>query len=296
MRSWLLLDMHFLAYRAMFSTGELMHDDLATGVLYGVMRDLQTFQELFNTRDVCFCFDSRESLRVAAVPTYKQNRRDEEAKLDDEARERKAAMRDQILRLRKIYLPCLGYSNVFQARGYEADDIIASLCKTLPRQDERIIVGSDNDLWQLLNHRTICYNPAKPATTTATSFRAEWGLDPDQWADVKAIAGCVSDFVIGLDGVGPVTAAAYLRGGELKATGKKYQAIASPTGQRVWHSNLRLTRLPYEGTPIFDTAPDTFTEAKWAALCEKLGFKSLRELTHGQKGFGLNERGSYSRG
>jgi 5'-3' exonuclease len=298
MRTWLILDTNYLAYRAFYSTGELAWGDEATGVIFGVLRDIGTFRELFATDNIIFCFDSRESIRCTISPTYKEKRRIEEATWDDETRARKAGMREQVLRLRRQHLPGIGYANVFQARGYEADDVIASVCQTLPGGDERIIISADEDLWQLLDADTICYNPGKRQVTDLVGFREKWGIEPGQWPDVKALAGCSSDDVRGIIGVGEATAARYLRG-ELPRTGKLYGKIHSQTGQRVWRRNLPLVRLPYEGTPIFTVGADTVTPATWAAVADGLGFASLRDLAvitnRGRKGYGQDAEPSYSR-
>lgn len=275
-RTWLIVDCPFICYRSLYSTGDLAHNGEVTGVTFGFMRDITTFQALFGTQDIIFCFDSRNSKRQGLWPRYKAGRRATEAALSDIDRTKKQEMRDQILKLRREYLPAIGYGNVFHADGYESDDIIASVCQTLPREDEKVIIGSDQDLWQCLGPHVCMYNPNGGHTATEIKFRGEWWLEPDQWADVKALAGCASDSVTGISGVGEKTAAKYLRG-ELCKSYISYKKIACPEGQKTWRRNLRLVRLPFADTPRFTVAPDTVTAAKWYAVADSLGFASLRD-------------------
>jgi len=108
----------------------------------------------------------------------------------------------------------------------------------------------------------------------------EYGIAPSQWADVKAIAGCSSDGVEGVRGVGEKTAAKFLRG-NLKPASKAHQAIVA--GNNVWRRNLPLVRLPFPGVGKFDLESDS--ELDWNPTFYKLGMSSLeqREVAEGRK-------------
>jgi 5'-3' exonuclease len=279
MNTWLVLDTKYLCYRALNTTGGLSHGDIPTGVVYGFLRDVVGFQELFCTTRVVFCFDSAHSHRAALLPTYKRGRREAEARLSPAEAAQKQQMREQIYRLQRRYLPNMGFNNVFQCEGYEADDIIASVCRHgIPAGDAAVIVGSDMDLWQLLEtDRVVCYNPHHKTILDAKKFRETWGLDPDQWPDVKALAGCATDDVPGIRGVGELTAAKYLRG-ELKPGSATLRKIDCPAGHRTWRQNLRLVRLPFNDTPRFELSEDNVTEEGWHNVCDALGLRSLRDM------------------
>jgi 5'-3' exonuclease len=105
-------------------------------------------------------------------------------------------------------------------------------------------------------------------------FRKTWGLEPAQWADVKAYAGCSTDDVPGVPRVGEHTAAKYLRG-ELGTHTKTYAALARAEIQCAF--NLKIVRLPFPGTPTFEIRQDTVTEEKWQALADALGMQSIRD-------------------
>lgn len=275
MATWLIIDANYLCYRAYYSLGELKHGSIATGTVFGFMQAVVALQDSFNTQNVVFCFDSRQSLRAQSYPQYKATRKAEEATWDDEERESKREFREQVTGLRRTYLPAIGYANVFHARGYESDDIIAEVRNRLPPNDEKIIISADKDLFQLLHWDTIMHNPQTLKTYTNITFVKEWGLQPDQWVDVKALAGCGTDDIAGIKGVGEVTAAKYLRG-ELAPHTATYRKIAGRAGQAIWRRNIPLVQLPYAGCPQFVIGTDAVTEAKWEAFADGMGFRSIR--------------------
>jgi len=289
MRHIILIDTNYLCHRAFHTTGQLAFEGEVTGVLFGVFRAIESVIKHLEG-DPVFCFDEDQSLRVRKLPTYKSGRQAKRDAMDDEDKRIYQKFQEQINLLRKQYLPAMGYANVFSEPGFEADDIIGSLATGL--FDEIItIVSADSDLWQLVKDRKVrCYNPTRDEYTTEKSLRAKYGITPKQWSHVKAIAGDTSDDIIGISGVGEVTAAKFVRG-ELKS-GKKSEAIQK--GLDLWMANLELVSLPYPGTSTYQIRPDTLTDEKWNNVVKGLGMYTLvrgrsgkqKELKHGnQTGF-----------
>jgi 5'-3' exonuclease len=255
--------------------GELSFGEVSTGMLYGFLRDMTALQDLFRTKDLLFCFDDSASVRSTVYPQYKTKRKETFAALPPDEKAKQAEFYKQINMLRDHYLPELGYNNVFHSPGFEGDDIIAKLCEWLPETDEKIIVTADADLFQCLQHgSTTCYNPRSRITVTFQSFVAAWGIEPDQWPDVKAIAGCASDDIEGVKGIGEVTAAKYLRS-EIKTTSKAWYKLTTKAAKRLWRDNLKLVRLPYPGTPLFKPTSDTLSAEAFDKLLKKHGIKNL---------------------
>ena len=271
-RTWLLLDSNYLAYRALHTTGKLTHENVPTGVIYGFLRDVVNLQNHHVTNHIVFCFDHGESLRKVVYPGYKISRQQRRKEQTPEEKMIHDAMHQQLTLLREEYLEEFGYNNIHYQEGYEADDMIASICHNLKPKDKAIIVSADHDLFQLLNDQVICYNPAKQVAITAESFTEKFGVAPSQWCDVKAIAGCSSDDVIGVAGVGELTAAKWLAG-RLKPGSKKFEAIVK--GNKLWRKNLPIVRLPYVGTEVKPLYRDETTDEKWEGLVSRLGMKSL---------------------
>jgi len=274
-KTWLLLDCNYLAWRAFYSTGNLSHNEIPTGVTYGFLRDIIQFQETLGSNHLVFCFDCGPYLRERDYPDYKANRVEQRYALSYEQKSLVRKMEQQFLLLRKERLFDLGFRNICYAPGYEADDVIASICLNLPKKDDAIIVGSDKDFYQLLGKRVILWDPNKKRSYNELSLSREYGVSPPQWIDVKAIAGCKSDGIVGIKGVGEVTASKFLTG-KLKNTTKVFRSIVE--GNDVWNSNRHLVKLPYAGCPNFKLVSDSINRDAWRALCDELGIRSLRDL------------------
>jgi DNA polymerase-1 len=273
----LILDVPFLAHRSMHVMKGLQFDGSPTSVVFGLMRDLIGWQELFRTRRIVFCFDWGRNKRLELYPEYKQNRRSRE--FSKEERKRWGILKKQIVRLAEEDLFRLGFRNVLFEDGFEADDLVASVVlSSLSEGDEAVVVASDADLYQLIAPNVMMYNPVGNKRKTYQWFCQEHGIQPNQWADVKAIAGCSGDNVKGLEGVGEKSVVAYLKGELVK--GKKYEAISKCAD--LWKENLRLVRLPFEGTPVFELREDKVTRERWECFCGKYGIKSLRGLYPGR--------------
>lgn len=270
---WMLLDCNFLAYRAFYSMGDLSHRGVKTGLLYGFLRDMLDLQDRFRTGNMIFCFDWGKSLRCLSHREYKAHRSDlspEEVKL-------KREVQRQTKLLRTEYLPAVGFRNIAAQEGYEADDLIAQVAQQLdPRTEEGIVVSADHDLYQLLAPHVSVYSPNKQKLITPETFTEEYGISPSQWVDVKSIAGCTSDNIPGVVGVGEKTAIKFLTG-KLKPESKKYAAIVN--NNRTWRKNQHLVQLPYPGTEPIRLRKDRVSEERWRAFCKEHGLRSLRSQT-----------------
>jgi 5'-3' exonuclease len=259
MSLYLLFDCQFLAHRAYHSVGGLQHEGEATGVAFGVLRDIEYLTDMFGADATVHAWDfGGPGLRGQAVPGYKAGRAIKAAEWSDEEKQSRAWFREQVLDLRQKHLIAMGYRNVFCVPGYEADDIIAVAVNMLGPGDEAIIISADKDLWQCLGASVSCYNPITKKLMTIARFQAEYfGIDPALWASVKALAGCDSDDIVGIAGVGDKTAAAYY-GHKLNPKTKKYHAILE--NLHIHNENIKLTRLPYPGLKLPALQKDQLSE------------------------------------
>jgi DNA polymerase-1 len=95
---------------------------------------------------------------------------------------------------------------VFEAEGYEADDVIGTLSKIVAKDVETIIVTGDLDTLQLVDKRTKVYTLRKGISDVViydeAAVRQRYGLSPDQLIDYKALRGDTSDNIPGLRGIG----------------------------------------------------------------------------------------------
>jgi len=275
-KKWLILDCNFLCHRAKHSTGGLSYENTPTGVIYGFLKSVSHFQEFFNTPYVVFCWDSKTSKREEIFPAYKANRKNKYKDMTKAEIRFEKEFRWQMVMLRRRYLPLIGYKNNFVQKGYEADDVIASICLNLSMLDEAIIISSDQDLYQLITSNISCFNPVKVKTLTLQGLKKKYGIKPHEWRMAKAIAGCNTDGVPGVAGVGEKTAIKYLTG-KLGAETKAYQKINSKLGWKIYKRNLKLVGLPHTGTKVFKLQEDEVTQRGWNKVMEMLGMKSLKD-------------------
>lgn len=90
---------------------------------------------------------------------------------------------------------------------------------------------------------------------------------------VKAIAGCKTDEVPGVERVGEVTAIKFIKG-ELKDSTKAYLNIIN--SYPIIERNTRLVVLPFLGTPTFKIRVNEYRELRnFVKMCEEFAFKSL---------------------
>lgn len=262
-----LIDSNYLCYRAWHTTGMLSYKDKPVGVIFGFLNQLFTIGQTLQPDNIVFCWDSRKSIRKHHYPFYKNK------PLRDDALNMSDAF-IQFTELRKEILPQLGFCNNCMQIGYEADDLIAKITQT-EIKTRHIIASSDDDLLQLLSHSCIIYNLGKRRIITRDDLFTEYGVTPKQWIDVKKIAGCSSDTVPGIKGIGEITAAKYLTG-KLKPESKKYQDIEEYGTEELYERNDWLVRLPLPGTKLPEIKQSSFSRDELVKLCDALGFSHLR--------------------
>jgi 5'-3' exonuclease len=266
----LVLDANYICHRAAYSMKGLSYQEKSTGVIFGFLLTILDLAERFKANKLVYAFDSRGSHRKNLYPEYKNRKftkTQELIELDKIAR-------PQFFKIKKYVLPRLGFNNIFYHNGYEADDIIASIVKE--NKDFDIVVCSkDQDLYQLLNLCSM-YKFDKNGLYTKENFTSEYGIDPAEWAAVKSMAGCSSDNVIGIDGVGEKTAIKYILG-TLPAKSKAFKNIESEEGQKKIKDNFDLVKLPFFGTYSFPIEKDEFNFTELILICHEYGFKSIVE-------------------
>ena len=273
----LVIDSNCLGHIAKHSMKGLSFDEIETGVIFGFMNHVLRLAKKFETNRFAFCWDSRKSLRKEVYPKYKYKRHDNTGKTEEEIVLNESAYR-QFVELRKKVLPEFGFKNVFIQKGIEADDLIASIVRA--NKNEYIVVSHDEDLYQLLNLAPI-YNPRKKILIDADYFKKQYGIDPDDWSKVKAIAGCGSDSVGGIENVGEKTAIKYLTGTLKK--GKAYDSIRE--GNDVILRNKKLVYLPFSETEEVKISfkKEEFDVDDFFDMCDNYGFYSFKRETDNWK-------------
>ncbi len=151
----------------------------------------------------CLDHDWRPGFRVALVPSYKAHR-----VAQDGGEEIPPALAAQVPLLRET-LAALGLCSV-GARGFEADDVIATLAA---RDRDRVeIVSGDRDMLALVDYRVhVLYTGrglANLETIGPEEVHAKYGVPAHHYADFAVLRGDPSDGLPGVPGIGEKTAAA----------------------------------------------------------------------------------------
>lgn len=100
---------------------------------------------------------------------------------------------------------------MFQVEGYEADDVIGTLCRQIDELDPKnqvntIVVTGDKDILQLVDANTKVWLPGKSFKDMqlygVEEVENRFGFAPRRIIDFKAIAGDPSDQIPGVKGIG----------------------------------------------------------------------------------------------
>lgn len=180
---------------------------------------------------------------------------------------------------------------LYQLDDYEADDIMGTLAVQAREAGlETMLVTSDLDMLQLVNGHVKVYALKKGLTDielyAPESFVAKYGLDVDQFLDLKALKGDNSDNIPGVPGIGEKTAIDLLQ--HYHTLDGVYQnlALIKESVRKKLEAGKKLAYLSKEIGRIWIDAPlkldltevDTRSNiqpAKILELFEKLEFRSL---------------------
>ena len=100
---------------------------------------------------------------------------------------------------------------VLELEGYEADDILGTLSKMAENADEETeayVLTGDRDSLQLISDKTRVLLATNTDTVVfdRAAFLEKYGVEADQFVDVKALMGDSSDNIPGVPGIGEKTA------------------------------------------------------------------------------------------
>lgn len=196
-----LIDGTSLCYRSFFALKLSTSSGIPTGAVYGVYLTLKKLIVKHNPSYIWVCFDiSRKTFRQEKFKQYKINR----PELPDE-------LKTQIPLVKKM-ISSLGIKTI-EKEGFEADDLIASLCnKALKNNLSVVIASSDKDFYQLIDSDKVqVYNYNKDKFIGKDDFLKEYGFKPKLMIDYLSLAGDSSDNIPGARGIGKVGAAKLIK-------------------------------------------------------------------------------------
>jgi len=196
---------HALPKNMSTSKGEL------TNAVYGYALTIIKILEDLKPTHIAASFDiSKATFRVEQYAEYKATR----VAADQE-------LYDQIPKVKEL----LGVLNIpiYAVEGYEADDCIGTISDKFEERNPKqlfkdfnvYIVTGDKDAFQLVDGNIYIYWLKKGLSEAGIINRKvidiEWGLQPEDFIDLKALAGDPSDNIPGAPGIGPKTAVELLK-------------------------------------------------------------------------------------
>ena len=84
----------------------------------------------------------------------------------------------------------------------ESMDTIAYLCNNLYQNKQKVIISTNKHLYQLIDHRTVCYSPVTKLYITEQSILNEFRIFSKNFAVALAMCGEVASNIKGIKGLG----------------------------------------------------------------------------------------------
>jgi len=196
-----LIDGSSYIFRAFFAIPPLSNAaGLPTNAIFGFTNILLKLLKQHRPEYVVVALDAgRETFRNDMYAEYKSNRPEAPAELIPQFPYFRKVL--DVLNLPLLELP-----------GYEADDIIATLCGAMSGKGcEVIVVSSDKDLMQLVTDGIRLLDSAKDRWIGAEQVREKFGVAPEQVIEVMGLMGDPVDNIPGVKGIGEKTAIALIQ-------------------------------------------------------------------------------------
>lgn len=289
-----ILDSHAIIHRAYHALPDFTSSKgEPTGALYGLTTMLlKSLQDLKPDYIIAARDRAEKTHRHEVYENYKATR----AKTDD-------ALVEQLIKSEEVFR-AFGIP-VYDAAGYEADDVVGTIAKQLSKHKglEIIVVTGDMDLLQLINDNVEVYRLLTGITNMKfydeAAVRERYGFGPEFIPDLKGIMGDASDNIKGVPGVGEGSAMKLIQtfGGiddiykALKKEGA--EAVAKKAGIQKRYAELMAhhedaARFSRELATISTDAPINFSlpQEPWkleahardiAAFCDAFEFRSIKE-------------------
>ena len=176
-------------------------DGKYTNAIYGFLAILFKILDDIKPEYIAVAFDLKgPTARHKLYEGYKANRKG----MPEELAEQMPKIKE-ILRAMNI--------DIIEKQGYEGDDILGTLAKYGEKQSlEVTILSGDRDTFQLASDNITIRIPRTKGGKNETEdynrakVLEEYGLEPEQLIEVKALQGDTSDNIPGVPGIGPKTA------------------------------------------------------------------------------------------
>ena len=278
MKDLLLLDVNAIFHRSRSALTRTMGEMVTSAGIpvtgtYGTINTILSIIEKGEYSSVIPCYDAGGNFRKKLDDDYKGNR--EKSSLEHYA--------DMNLLVEDV-LPALGFTPV-GVKGWEADDIIATISRNSPAYREVHILTVDADMLQLVGNRVkvILFNSVKKTKTYGIDEVVEkFGVFPTEVKYFKALSGDSSDNIAGIKGIGPKTAVRIIEECRPNKINPEFSGAdriclhpkVAPSAA-TFLGNLRLTTLENDVPDLTWFASSPPIPLHIEALFEGLEFKSL---------------------
>ncbi|HEB76918.1 MAG TPA: DNA polymerase I [Methylothermaceae bacterium] len=215
-----------------------------TGAIYGVANMLRKLLNTYDTPWFAVVFDAPgKTFRNDLYHDYKSHR----PPMPDELKAQLEPLKELI---RAMGIP------VIVEEGVEADDVIATLARRAVAEGFDVVVAtSDKDLAQLVDDHIILDNTMSDTRLDVAGVEEKFGVGPKQIVDFLALVGDSSDNVPGVPGVGPKTAAKWLKKyGSLEGIIAHADEIKGKVGENL-RANLARLQLARQLVQVHDDVP-----------------------------------------
>ena len=202
---FLIIDGSSLFFRAFYALPLLKTKrGLYTNAIYGFVMMVENAIEKINPTHVAVCFDMKgKTFRSDIYKDYKGTRQ----KTPNELEQQWPLVRD-----------ILGHMNIkiLESPVYEADDIAGTLAKLGSEEGfENYLLTGDKDYFQLVNDKTKVLFTRKGITDmdimTVEKIEEDYGIEPLEFIELKALMGDSSDNIPGIYGIGEKTGLKLIR-------------------------------------------------------------------------------------
>jgi len=206
MKNLILVDGNAIMHRSYHALPPLSSaDGTPTNIIYGFFSMLYKITTIFKPEYLTIVFDTpKPTFRNKIFKDYQIQR----PKIEDNFIVQIPLLKEAI-DLAKIYR--------LEKEGYEADDVIGTICHLFKKntQFKIIIVSGDKDIFQLINENIHVATPIGGLSDikiyNVQDVEQKLEVPPNHITDFKALSGDPSDNYPGAKGIGPITAAKLIK-------------------------------------------------------------------------------------
>ncbi len=283
MPTCVLIDGHSEAYRAFYAMGDsglsVRTTGEPTGAIFGFLRQLLLVLRQRQPDFLIVAFDPSRTFREELFGPYKATR----AKMPEE-------LYRQIKRIQQI----LDAMNVCYRTvdGYEADDVIGTLAARAEAEGMEVLIKTgDRDLFQLATRKTRVLYTSRGGDREydALAVKERFGVEAEQFIQMKALQGDTSDNIPGVPGVGEKSAVKLLQQfGSIQQIFDHIEEVRGPklrqnllAHQSQVEVNLQLVRIVQDMEIALDwetTRPNRPDRSAVTQLLTELDLNSARAL------------------